>query len=397
MIKKFLNLGLQPLANQYQKKPIKLSIGKGQLYNLNIFFNTKSKLVSISKRIPSEKMFNSKYPYRSSMSHTMRTSFKNLSKKIKKKFKPNLLLEIGSNDGALIKNFKKENVIGVEPCKNLAKITKKMEYLTYDKYWDFNLAKKIKKKFNSVDVIYSANTITHISNLNNVFRSINYLLSDDGILIIEDPSLLECIKNNTYDQFYNEHIYLFSAIALKNILDNFNLEIFNIENLSTHGGSLRYYIKKKINKKFQLNRNVDLQINREIKFGLHKLSTYKKFSKNVLRSKEKLLKILNKIKNNKKKIIGYGATAKAVTILNYCKISKNLISCFTDTTPEKINNYIPGTDVKILKYRKNILKNYDYAFLGAWNFYNEIRKKEKKFVKKGLKFITHVPQPTILK
>ena len=397
MIKKFLNLGLQPLANQYQKKPIKLSIGKGQLYNLNIFFNTKSKLVSISKRIPSEKMFNSKYPYRSSMSHTMRTSFKNLSKKIKKKFKPNLLLEIGSNDGALIKNFKKENVIGVEPCKNLAKITKKKGYLTYDKYWDFNLAKKIKKKFNSVDVIYSANTITHISNLNNVFRSINYLLSDDGILIIEDPSLLECIKNNTYDQFYNEHIYLFSAIALKNILDNFNLEIFNIENLSTHGGSLRYYIKKKINKKFQVDRNVDLQINKEIKFGLHKLSTYKKFSKKVLRSKEKLLKILNKIKNNKKKIIGYGATAKAVTILNYCKISKNLISYFTDTTPEKINNYMPGTDIKILKYRKNILKNYDYAFLGAWNFYNEIRKKEKKFVNKGLKFITHVYQPTLLK
>ena len=125
MIKKFLNLGLQPLANQYHKKPIKLSVEKGQLYNLNIFFNTKSKLVSISKRIPSEKMFNSKYPYRSSMSHTMRTSFKNLSKKIKKRFKPNLLLEIGSNDGALIKNFKKENVIGVEPCKNLAKITKK--------------------------------------------------------------------------------------------------------------------------------------------------------------------------------------------------------------------------------------------------------------------------------
>ena len=196
MIKKFLNLGLQPLANQYQKKPIKLSISKGQLYNLNIFFNTKSKLVSISKRIPSEKMFNSKYPYRSSMSHTMRTSFKNLSIQIKKKFKPNLLLEIGSNDGALIKNFKKENVIGVEPCKNLAKITKQNGYLTYDKYWNFDLATKIKKRFNSVDIIYSANTLTHISDLNNVFKSIKYLLSENGIVIIEDPSLLECLKKN---------------------------------------------------------------------------------------------------------------------------------------------------------------------------------------------------------
>ncbi len=107
-------------------------------------------------------------------------------------------MEIGSNDGALIKNFKKENVIGVEPCKNLAKITKKDGFLTYAQYWNFDLAKKIKKRFNSVDFIYSANTITHINDLNNVFKSINYLLSNEGILIIEDPSLLECLKKNNW-------------------------------------------------------------------------------------------------------------------------------------------------------------------------------------------------------
>ena len=396
MIKKFLNLGLQPLANQYQKKPIKLSTSNGQLYNLNIFFNTKSKLVSISKRIPSEKMFNSKYPYRSSMSHTMRTSFKNLSKKIKKKFKPNLLLEIGSNDGALIKNFKRENVIGVEPCKNLAKITKKNGYLTYDKYWNFDLATKIKKKFNSVDIIYSANTLTHISDLNSVFKSIKYLLSENGIVIIEDPSLLECLKKNSYDQFYNEHIYLFSAIAVKNLLSNYGFEIFDIENLSTHGGSLRYYIKRKTYKKQKISYRVNNQIKKEIKFGLHKFEAYKKFSINTLRSKKDLLQILNKIKKDKKKILGYGATAKAVTVLNYCNINKDLIYNFTDTTPEKINNYMPGKNIKILRYNKNILKNYDYVFLGAWNFKKEIINKEKKFVKKGLKFITHIPYPRML-
>lgn len=287
MLKKFLNLGLQPLANQFQDKPKKLSIKNKQLYNLNIFFNTKSKLVSISKRIPSKKMFNSKYPYRSSMSYTMRTSFKNLSKKIKSRFKPNLLLEIGSNDGALIKNFYKKNVIGIEPCKNLAKITKKRGYFTYDKYWNFDLAKKIKKRFNSVDVIYSANTLTHISDLNNVFKSIKYLLSENGTIIIEDPSLLECIKKNSYDQFYNEHIYLFSALALRNILSNYDFEIFDIENLSTHGGSLRYYIKRKTFNKLKISHRVNNQIKKEIKFGLHKFTTYKKFSRNVLKSKKK--------------------------------------------------------------------------------------------------------------
>jgi SAM-dependent methyltransferase len=190
MNKFFLNLGKQPLANNFLTK----FSPKQPTYNLKLYFNTKTKMVSISKRIPSSIMFNSKYPYRSSMSITMQTSFKQLSDEIKKRFNPTLLLEIGSNDGALIKNFDKNKVIGVEPCKNLAKITKKNNYKTFDKYWDFKLAKKIKREFKSIDVIYSANTITHISNLDDVFKSICHILGENGVVIIEDPSLLQCIE-----------------------------------------------------------------------------------------------------------------------------------------------------------------------------------------------------------
>ena len=392
MNKFFLDLGQQPLANNYlsffKDKQIK--------YNLRLFFNTKNKIVSISKRIPSKKMFTNNYPYRSSMSKTMRNSFSKLSGEIKKRFNPKNVLEIGSNDGALIKNFDKNKVIGIEPCKNLANITNKDGFLTYNVYWDYNLAKKLKKKHGQIDLIYSANTLTHISNLNDVFKSISYLLQNDGVLIIEDPSLLECIKKNSYDQFYNEHIYLFSAISLKNLLGKFNLEIFDIKNLPTHGGSLRYYIKKKSNNLFKKTLNVKKQFNKEIKFGLDKIDTYKKFSKNVIKSKKNLLKILKMIQKKNKRIIGYGATAKAVTILNYCNIDKKLISNFTDITPEKINNFMPGRNIKILKYRKDILKKYDYVFLGAWNFKDEIFKKEREFIKKGGKFITHVPTPRVI-
>ena len=143
MNKFFLNLGVQPLANNFLKK----FSSKQPTYNLKLYFNTKTKMVSISKRIPSSLMFNSKYPYRSSMSITMRTSFKKLSDEIKKKFNPTLLLEIGSNDGALLAHFDKDRAIGVEPCKNLAKIIKAKRYFTYDDYWDFKLSSKIKKKF----------------------------------------------------------------------------------------------------------------------------------------------------------------------------------------------------------------------------------------------------------
>lgn len=391
MNKFFLNLGQQPLANNYLRK---YQYNQTR-YNLKLYFNEKSKLVSISKRIPSNKMFDNKYPYKSSMSKTMRKAFKNLSKEIKKKFNPKLMLEIGSNDGTLLKNFDKKNAIGVEPCANLAKITSRQGYKTFSEYWDLKLAKKIKKKYNKVDLIYSANTITHISNLDSVFKSITEILSDNGVLIIEDPSLLECIKKISYDQFYNEHIYVFSALAVKNILKKHNLEFFDIKNLTTHGGSLRYYIKKIKNSHIKVKSSVKKQINKEINFGLNKINTFNKFAKQVIKSKDNLLDIFNKIKNNNKTIIGYGATAKATTVLNYCKVDEKIINFFVDTTPDKSNRLMPGKRIKIFKYNQKLLNNVDYIFLGAWNFKKEILNKEKKFKKRGGKFISHVPYPHI--
>ncbi len=396
MISKFLDLGLQPLANKYLNKHKKLSVTKDELYQLNVCFDSKTKIVSISKKIPVQKMFNNSYPYKSSMSITMLNSFKKLSLNIKKKFNPKLFLEIGSNDGALIQNFNVNNVICVEPCSNLARITRKKGYLTYDNYWNQALAKKIKKKFNTIDVIYAANTITHIADLNDVFKSITELLSKNGILIIEDPSLLECIKQISYDQFYNEHIYVFSALAVRNLVKKFGLELFDIEKLQTHGGSLRYYIKRVDNKKLKIKKSVSIQIKKEINFGLSKISTYKKFGEKTIESRRKLISLMKNIKLNNKKIIGYGATAKATTILNYCNIDEKIIDYFVDTTPDKANKYMPGKKILIKKYSLSLIKRVDFIFLGAWNFKKEIFKKEKKFIRNGGKFITHVPLPKIL-
>ena len=389
----FLDLGQQPLANYYlTKSQIK---NKERKYRLIVCFNEKNKLVSIKKTFSSKMMFNNKYPYRSSMSQTMQKSFKELSQQIKKEIKPKKILEIGSNDGSFLKNFKKDISIGIEPCANVEKITKRQKFNTIPKYWNLELAKNILKNHGSVDLVYSANTISHIKNLNDVFRSINLVLSKNGILILEDPSLLECLKKNTYDQFYNEHIYVFSYLSLKNILKEYNLEIYKIDNLSIHGGSNRYFIKR-IQNQIKIDKSVKKQQKKEKKYGLDKKNTYVKFKKRVEISKKKLIAIFEQCKSNNKKIIGYGATAKSTTILNYCKINNTTIDYFLDTTKDKQNKYTPGTKIKIKKYKGSIDKDVDYVFLGAWNFKKEIFIKEKKFIKSGGKFIIHTPYPKIL-
>lgn len=392
MYKKFLDLGDQPLANSFF---FNCNLSKKKIYKLKVKINLKNFLVSIQNTIPKQKMFNAKYPYRSSTSFTMKESFRKLAIKILKNFNPKLILEIGSNDGMFIKNFNKNMVIGVEPCKNLAIETRKNGFKIFSNYWDLNLAKKI-TKLKKFDIIYSANTITHIKNLGSVFRAISYALEKNGILIIEDPSLMDCLKLNAYDQFYCEHIYIFSAISLSSILKEYNFEIFRIEKLKVHGGSNRYYIKRKSNKDFKIEKSYKDHIAAELKYGLKNYTIYQEFKKRVEISKNKLIKLLNGFKKKKLRVIGYGATAKSVTVLNYCKINKNLISYFLDTTPDKINKYLPGCDILVKRYKKLKKKNVDIVFLGAWNFKDEILRKEKSFISKGGKFITHIPYPRIL-
>ena len=388
----FIDLGKHPITNNF----LSLSNPKNEFfYNLKLIFHSETKLVSLAKFVSPKKMFNEKYAHRASASKTMQLAYAKLAKLIKKEYKPKSILEIGSNDGVFIKHFKDINNLGVEPCKNLAHITKKMGIKTYDDFWTYKLSEKIIKKNKRFDVIYSANTISHIHNLDETFRAINNSLNDNGIFILEDPSLFEVIKNTSYDQFYDEHAYVFSITALKNITDKAGLKIFKIEQLKTHGGSNRVYFKKSYNNKIKISNIVSKQLKNEKKFGIDNLKIYKKFAQNVRKSKQNLIKIFKQIKKNNELIIGYGATYKSSTVLNYCKLTNKYIDYFLDTTPTKVGKFTPGTHIPIFKY-KGIPDNVNFAYLGAWNFKDEIFKKEKKFIKRGGKFITHVPYPKLI-
>ena len=238
----FLDLGKQPITNNFldTKNP-----KEEFMYKLKVTFDEQAKMVSLGEFVAPEKMFNENYAHRASMSKTMQKAYKELSNSIKKKFNPNSILEIGSNDGVFLKNFSENIVIGVEPCKNLADITNSMKIKTFPEFWTLKLSDKIIKEYGNFDFIYSANTISHIHNLEETFLAIEKTLGNKGIFVLEDPSLIEVIKNGSYDQFYDEHAYVFSLTSIIKILEKTSLEVFDIEKLSTHGGSNRIFIKKK--------------------------------------------------------------------------------------------------------------------------------------------------------
>ena len=394
MKKKFLNLGIQPLANSFLSSNSKKSLAKEFFYNLEVSFNTSSYLVSISKPVNPKLQYTDKYAHRASESITMRNAFKKIANRLNEKYLPKIVMEIGSNDGVFIRNFPKKKILAVEPCKNLANITKN-KYKTFPNFWNKKLANKIFSKSKKADIIFSANTISHIPNLKETFDAIEFSLSENGVLVIEDPSLYSVIKNNSYDQFYDEHVYVFSAISVANIVKKSNLRLFDAEEITTHGGSMRFYICKN-SAKHKNTTKIKLIIKKEKRTNLHKFSTYLEFSKRVKKSKSNLIKIFKRLKNENKNIISYGATYKSSTIFNYCKIGKKLINYITDTTLNKQGKFTPGQHIPIISPAVGMNDKVDYAFLGAWNFKKEILKKEKEFIRRGGKFITHVPSPRII-
>ena len=389
MKKLFLDLGKQPIANGFiEGEPPKDEF----FFDLKVVFDEDTKLVSLAEFVKPELMFNDSYVYVSSMSQTMRTHFTNTASSLKEGFSPTKVLEIGSNDGVFIKNFDSNDTIAVEPCSNFAEITNDKGYHTYPEFWTTALSSQILEDHGKQDLIFSANCMCHIQDLDDAFTAIKALLSDDGVFVFEDPALDKMIERNSYDQIYDEHAHIFSVTALKNILNNNGLDIFRVDNLSVHGGTNRLYVKHKNNNKFSIQTSVDLNLQREQELGLKKYSTYIKFAEKVKQSKSDLVNLLDTLKKQGKKIVSYGATSKSTTVFNYCGITTDQIDYIVDTTPHKQGKLSPGTHIPVVSPETGFNDSVDVAFLGAWNFEDEILSKESNFIESGGVFVSHVPQ-----
>ena len=383
----FLNFGRMPIANGFIKK---IDFKKEYFFSMKVAFNKRLSLFQLEKNPSPKKMFNKNYPFYTSSSKFMVLHFNKLASWIKKNFfksKDNFkILEIGSNDGTFLMNFKKFYHVGVEPSKSVHVEAIKNKINSKNKFFDDNFVREYIKKNIKFDVIFGSNVICHIPNQNNLIKNIKKILNDDGVFIFEEPYLGSMYKKVSYDQIYDEHIYMFSATAISKIYKKYSLTLIDAIPQITHGGSMRYIIKKKLGKKIS-PRLKKILLN-EKQNNINNLKGCYKFKSKVEKSKKKLLKKILKIKKNNKKICGYGATSKSTTILNYCKISNKLIDCIYDTTPHKIGKFSPGMHIPVVDYKFFRKSNYKNIFLFAWNHKKEILKKEKHL--KKIKWFTHL-------
>ena len=366
-LKRVISLGYQPLANNLLKKKTENT----ELYPLEVNYCDNCHNCQLSVAVDPKKMFLN-YLYTSSTSKVFREHFERSAKKYIKEFKltkKSYIIDVGSNDGIALTPFRNlgfKNVLGIEPAKNLAKLANKNKIKTFNGFLTIKNLKKINK---GADIILASNVFAHSDNLKEMAECMKRLLKKNGTLIIEVQYLLNTLKDLTFDNIYHEHYNYWSLTSLVNFFKQFDLEIYNAEKIQTHGGSLRIYVK---NKKTKINKNVKLLLKEEENFGIKEYSTYKNFADKIYKIRSNVINNLNKLKQESKKIVGYGSPAKATTALNFFGV-KDQIDFIIEDNKLKHGKFIPG--VKIPIQSKNKIKNkLPVALVLAWNFFEDIKK-----------------------
>ena len=391
-LRTILSLGYLPPVNKLKK--IDSPLSEDSFYPAELLFSASSKLVQLSTIVNKEILFPKEYPYTSSTTKILRENFKELffeCKKIINISSKDLVIDIGSNDGNLLNNFKNHHkVLGITPEK-IGKIAIKKGINTLIRYFDKPTTNLILKKYGQAKVVTATNVFAHIENVNSLMKNILRILKDDGIFISESHYLVPLIKTNQYDTIYHEHLRYYSLTSLKYLFNKYNMKIIHAKEINTHGGSIRVYATK--NKKFKINKSVNKTLQFEKKYLNWK--TFSNFRKSVVQSKFDLYAILKKIKSKNKKICGIGAPARATTLINYVGLDENIIDYVLEVEgSKKIGNYVPGTKIPILSEEKLFTNQPDFAILLSWHISSELKSKLRKRGFKG-KFIVPLPTPYI--
>lgn len=396
-LKKVISLSPTPPANAFlAKKDLKK---KESFFPLQVNFCLDCGQLQLTHVVSPELLFRN-YVYVSSTSPVFVAHFEEYAKDLIKKFKLNknsFVVDIGSNDGILLKPLKNTGVkvLGVDPAVDIAKKATKEGIKTLPNFFSTKLAEKIVKKYGHADVVCANNAFAHIHDLDEIVESVKILTKSNGIFVIEFPYLIDFIEKNLFDTIYHEHLSYLSLRPLKTILERFDMQIIDAKKVDSHGGSLRVSIQKQGGQK-NVQDSVAVFIDKERKLGLDNINTYLKFAKKIEINKKKLIKLLKKLKSQNKTLVGYGAPAKGNTLLNFYKIGPQILDYIVDDSKYKQGLFTPGTHIQVVPFQEIANTKPAYIFILAWNFANPLMNKLSDFKKAGGHFIIPVPQAKII-
>jgi 2-polyprenyl-3-methyl-5-hydroxy-6-metoxy-1,4-benzoquinol methylase len=394
----FANLGMSPIANDYLSQ---VQVHRAEkFYPLHTYVCEQCLLVQLEEFESPDHIFgDGDYAYFSSYSESWLRHAKDYTNLMVQRFGFNSstqVIEIASNDGYLLQYFHEKGipVLGIEPAANTAKVAIEKGIPSIAKFFGVQTAKELLAEGKQADLLIGNNVLAHVPDVNDFVAGISVILKPNGILTIEFPHLLKLMQQNQYDTIYHEHFSYFSFLTVEKIFAAHSMTLFDVEELSTHGGSLRIYGKHAASEFPNVSRRVDQLKAKEVSAGLDSLGTYVIFGEKVKENKRKLLSFLLAAKAEGKIIVGYGAPAKGNTLLNYCGVNTDFIEYTVDINPHKQGLFLPGTRIPIYHPDKIRETKPDYVLILPWNLKEEIME-QIKIGEWGGQFVLPIPEVQI--
>lgn len=395
-VEPFIDFGDMPLGNGFL---LPEQFDSEYHFRMLVGFCAECSMVQLLNQPERERMFHDSYAFFSGTSRYMALHFAAFADLVKQNYlgrSDPLVVEMGSNDGVMLKHFAAAGIrhIGIEPSRNVAEVARQNGIRTTVEFFGNDLARKIVADDGPADVFLAANVMCHIPYIHSIVDGIRTLLKPDGIAIFEDPYLGDVIEKTSYDQIYDEHTFLFSASSVANLFARHGMELVDVEPQPTHGGSMRYFLAPTGTR--VASPKVAALMAKERLMGLHDPMTYERFRRRCEESRDALRALLQDLRRNGARVVGYGATSKSTTITNYCGITPDLVEFISDTTPIKQGTFSPGAHIPVRPYQQFCDDYPEFALLFAWNHKAEIMEKEGAFRAANGRWIVYVPQVAVI-
>lgn len=394
----FVDLGMSPLC---QTHILSSELNRYEtFYPLHAYVCTECWLVQLDEYVSPDEIF-SDYDYFSSFSSSWVEHARIYTELMTDSLQldgSSLVMEIASNDGYLLQHFVEKNipVLGIEPAANIAEIAEEKGIRTSVQFLGEETAKSIKSEYGTANLLLGNNVLAHVPDINDFVQGMKVLLSDTGTITMEFPHLLNLIRQNQFDTIYHEHFSYLSFITVQRVFDHHGLTLFDVQEIPTHGGSLRIFGRHKQDSSRDVTHNVKELLQKERNFGLDDLAVYKQFEEKVKETKRKLLSFLIDAKNEGKTVVGYGAPGKGNTLLNYCAIRQDFLDYTVDLSPQKQGKYTPGCRLPILDPLEIKKTKPDYVLILPWNLKNEISRQHNYIKEWGGKFVVPIPEVKVI-